>query len=519
MYFCERLSTLGLLVLALIGGQPLFAQTAQGADSATSAGSANTINYGGKKITLQQAQAMNIASQALEPINHAQWQQALEILNKALALDPDCVSALLNAGLCYNQIGNFKEGVKDSLRVTQLAPERLEAWVNLGSGYQGAGQYADAIRTYEAYLTRFSNPPHADEIRSLLPNLKAELARQKTVLASQTASASGSADPGATKSPASSAEADYLAYSSPEGLVSWAPGQVVNVYIPSDEEAKDIPGYTPDLSKALKAAFQEWSAGANGLVNFKYVPRAQDADIECRWVADPSQVAALSEGGDASMILNSSHHLEHVKISLLTRTTMSADPVGTLNTIRAVALHEVGHSLGITGHSPNSQDIMFASVTDTVNQRHLTQRDLNTLLRLYRTDVSGSASMQPAEMGGDRKLQLNNQASVLIQSKDFAGATKKLEEALKLDPNFKLTRVNLAVCLTNSANKLAQSGKTTEATAQYKRALDLLKTDSDNHRKAMIMKNYAAVLYNTNHAGEAKQMEAEARRLLGGNGP
>jgi hypothetical protein len=48
--------------------------------------------------------------------------------------------------------------------------------------------------------------------------------------------------------------------------------------------------------------------------------------------------------------------------------------------LRNMVMHELGHALGLIGHSPLHSDIMYK---DTDEYSRLSQRDLNTLNRLY----------------------------------------------------------------------------------------------------------------------------------------
>jgi len=49
--------------------------------------------------------------------------------------------------------------------------------------------------------------------------------------------------------------------------------------------------------------------------------------------------------------------------------------------VRSAVRHEFGHALGIWGHSPNPDDVMFAA--QVAEPGHVSARDINTLLRVY----------------------------------------------------------------------------------------------------------------------------------------
>ena len=51
-------------------------------------------------------------------------------------------------------------------------------------------------------------------------------------------------------------------------------------------------------------------------------------------------------------------------------------------TFVGIALHEIGHALGIVSHSPSIGDVMYYS-TDSYATDTITKRDINTVKRIY----------------------------------------------------------------------------------------------------------------------------------------
>ena len=106
------------------------------------------------------------------------------------------------------------------------------------------------------------------------------------------------------------------------------------------------------------------------------------ADIVCSWTSDPSQLSKRSESGETQVFVGPEGVIQNAKIILLTLPITSLRAVSD-NLIRLVSLHEVGHALGLLGHSQNPADVMFFSEPLTDERKELSTRDSKTIVRLY----------------------------------------------------------------------------------------------------------------------------------------
>jgi len=152
----------------------------------------------------------------------------------------------------------------------------------------------------------------------------------------------------------------------------------------SASEAVSMPGYRASFPTILKICFEDWAQASGGLIRFVYV-ESSGADIDCIWTADANQFVNSAEAGETRLSMSKSGKIVHGNIEILTVPMEQTLPL-TDNRLRKICLHEVGHVLGLTGHTRNPDDIMFFTPVE-IADRHteLKSRDINTLVRLYST--------------------------------------------------------------------------------------------------------------------------------------
>ena len=133
--------------------------------------------------------------------------------------------------------------------------------------------------------------------------------------------------------------------------------------------------------------------------------------------------------------------------------------------MRTVCLHEFGHAIGLWGHSPNADDVCHAMAT----VQHPTQRDINTLLKVYNTPLH-TAQHDIAIDLLKKGIQTNPRlarshyllGTVYFDKDDMASAITSFQDCLRVDPNYEPARTKLI----QAYQKTGQSNEATHLVEQ-----------------------------------------------------
>ncbi|AFY43179.1 peptidase [Nostoc sp. PCC 7107] len=133
--------------------------------------------------------------------------------------------------------------------------------------------------------------------------------------------------------------------------------------------------------KSVVQAVQEWSV----YVPLTLVEKPEIADIKIERKAPPLKLSADRKIPRARSALTT-YQLYTKNNVLLHRFTILLSPSQTGNYVVAAARHELGHALGIWGHSPSQTDALYFS--QVRNPPNISARDVNTLKRVYQQPTS-----------------------------------------------------------------------------------------------------------------------------------
>lgn len=156
-------------------------------------------------------------------------------------------------------------------------------------------------------------------------------------------------------------------------IVKWQK-MPINVYI-QNNLSKD------KYSKIIESAFQEWQIASDRTVVFKRVYLPENADITVIFV-DKVENEVSSKAFQAGITKPSYRNDTFLKSEIM---LLKNDPLSkksfTEKQMHIIALHEIGHSIGIVGHSPNKDDVMY--YRPSFSTQGLSQKDIDTLKLIY----------------------------------------------------------------------------------------------------------------------------------------
>lgn len=305
----------------------------------------NLYQVEGQKVDREFVNSMNSVSALL---NSGRYDRALPVVKNLILKNPDIPSLHWDLAKIYYHKGSYQLSYQEAKRATSMAPSSANPYITLGNAALKTGRKQESVKALRTYLSLMPNAANASNVRAFIKSIETELNEE-----------SGSS----IKSPPGT----YLAEATVRGVTHFAAGSMpIKVSVEEDR-----------LRPEVKSAFRLWQKETGGLVQFQFVESAESAQIEVRFSKVRDAGVPAIEGGHTRFRDGVSGRLK-AWITIYTQNRGAV--LGDLE-IKSIALHEIGHALGINGHSDQASDIMFLSLDRS--RAGLSARDVATLKALY----------------------------------------------------------------------------------------------------------------------------------------
>jgi tetratricopeptide (TPR) repeat protein len=332
-------------------------------------------------------------------------------------------------GMALEHTGDIEGALREKLVCESMEPGKPEIMLSVATAYQAAGKFDEALEKYRKYLELYPDSKEAPAVKDSMLLIQRDL--------------------GTGKKPRSSKGKDnYIDEIASKGASRWSESQMpLSVYIKSGE---GIAHYRDSFGDILKQSFAAWADASEGSISFTFTDNEKRAAIRCSWVDDPKELSNSMEGGEAIPQRNNKGEMDRTSILILTRGSSDGTEPTDAH-IRQVCLHEIGHALGLCGHSSQPGDVMFA-VAAAKPHDQLSERDKKTICMLYeaskgyirRHQVKFSDPTSPEETSPrSMTIRLNSQGLKASEEHDYIKAIELFQEGLKIDPKDETLYINM----------------------------------------------------------------------------
>lgn len=357
-------------------------------------------------------------------------------------------------GYCLVQLRQPQRALDAMLKADALNPNQEDVVANLATLYQNLGKPNESLVQCKRYLSLYPKGRQAELMRNLSNVVETEAKRSAGI-------------------PSSAGQDNYLPEAMQGGAARFKQSSMpITVFIHPGTGRK---GYKPEWDGILKQAFQSWSEATKGIVTVKFVNES-GAAINCMWTDDLKDMINGGEDGLSGPSYSTKGELIGSEIFLLTKNPMRGHDT-TDDEIRMVALHEIGHSLGLMGHSTQQSDVMFSSASSS---NGLSDRDKKTLSDLYNAPESYLAEhpikLNDGFVGNESNpknlfSKLNLEGVTAFNAGQYETAITSYLAALKVYPEGTFIYRNLGAAYLGIANK-ALNKDDTLAELNYNKAIE-----------------------------------------------
>jgi tetratricopeptide (TPR) repeat protein len=305
--------------------------------------------------------AADFQAEGFENLKAKNYAKALECFNAALKEQPKNWQIWQNIGNCHMHLGRNDTAIIDLQKSIELGGLHASQCTLMAGSLEALGQPKQALAWLKLACT-------AEPGRAADPGMQAAIRELEDPLK----------NPGGSPS-----SPDYLS-----GLVDinkWRKQDLpLKVYIRKNIQ---LPAFYESFVGIAQDAMNQWCQATGNIVSYKLVQSPEAASLVWDYTDRPELCSSVPEPGlegcNEMRLRMEDRTAAAGTITILVKKGPSAPSFRDRQLILTTCLHEMGHALGIHGHSPNTHDVMFLAATPEPIPK-LSQRDKNTIKLMYR---------------------------------------------------------------------------------------------------------------------------------------
>lgn len=254
------------------------------------------------------------------------------------------------------------------------------------------------------------------------------------------------------------------------GKIYYYKNMPIRVFIPNS-----------DYNHAITQAFIYYNNQFNGLLSFALAKDKADADIIVELSEEISNNKLNSTALSSTELVLGEKYIDSANIFIYLNKIELVDAESPLVVVYNLMLHEIGHAIGINGHSSNYKNDIMYPICSFDDLAKFSDRDIETIKLLY----SGNETLILSQIQNfkhekinelKKNIELTNNYDEILQLEKlycdesrYYDAKYYFEKALSLDPTNYENYINFAICqlkqkkysdaenLLNTAFKFAKS--------------------------------------------------------------
>lgn len=360
-----------------------------------------------------------------------------------------------SAGKSAYTSGNYSLANQCFKRASLSNPSNSTIRYYLAQTYAKLGLYDQAKSEYNKIIQTKPSSLEAKYSQTALGQIKDYQSTRKSSNSSVNSSAM-------SNNSSSSPDDSYITKVTDDGkIIRWQTELMpIKVYI--NPSPKDAAGFNPSMIPIVKKGVEKWSSASNGKVVFTYVNDPNLANIKIDWKGVFNKKLVGASAGTKYAAGSTSPDYKGDILEGMSMVLTPTDPNGrphSPDSLEKTVTHEMGHALGIMGHSSNTNDMMYPVAQ---GPRSITKRDINTLTLLY--------SMNPDKSNfknGIKPVQKKNTLNTKLlgnENKRMYKEKRSLQEELKVKPKSDNDHMNMGVYHSRNNNQ-------DKAISEYKKAI------------------------------------------------